>query len=131
VWLILLFHRLCQEHDISFDAIDLQYAYPETISSIYPVLSVLEMQSCIAEATVGIRHIGLVGNALGTKPIPLQIGRAEYALLMEKLESDEEKALLSFWYEKEEGSVPVRYKLKPALNASPIVQGGADLDDLR
>ena len=89
------------------------------------------MQNCMDEATVGIRHIGLVGNAVGTKPLPLQIGRAEYASLMEKLESEDDRALLSFWFEKEEGCVPVRYKLRNALYASPIIQGGADLDDLR
>jgi hypothetical protein len=119
------------EHDISFDAIDLQYAYPDTASSVFPALSILEMKSCISEATVGIRHIGLIGNAIGTCPLPLQIGRAEYASVVERLETEEEKELVNFWYEKEEGCVPVRYKLQQPLYASPIVQGGADLDDLR
>jgi hypothetical protein len=119
------------EHDISFDAIDLQYAFPDTSSSVFPALSVLEMKSCIAEANVGIRHIGLIGNAVGTCPLPLQIGRAEYASVLDRLESEDDRELVSFWYEKEEGCVPVRYKLQPPLFASPIVQGGADLDDLR
>ena len=123
--------RLCMEHDISFDAIDLQYAYPDTSSSVFPALSILEMKSCISEANVGIRHIGLIGNSVGICPLPLQIGRVEYASVVERLESEEEKELVNFWYEKEEGSVPVRYKLQQPLYASPIVQGGADLDDLR
>ena len=89
------------------------------------------MQSCIAEASVGIRHICLVGNAVGIKPLPLVMGRAEYASVVEKIESEEDKALLNLWYEKEDGCVPVRYKLRPALFASPVVQGGADFDDLR
>ncbi len=122
---------LCQERDISFDVIDLQYGYPQTASSTYPALSILEMQSCLNEATVGIRHIGLIGNAVGARPIPLTIGRVEYASILERLESAEDKELITFWYEKEDGCVPVRYKLLPALYASPIVQGGADLDDLR
>eukprot|EP00292_Cryptomonas_paramecium_P013221 CAMPEP_0113669616 /NCGR_PEP_ID=MMETSP0038_2-20120614/4673_1 /TAXON_ID=2898 /ORGANISM="Cryptomonas paramecium" /LENGTH=218 /DNA_ID=CAMNT_0000585527 /DNA_START=80 /DNA_END=732 /DNA_ORIENTATION=+ /assembly_acc=CAM_ASM_000170 len=122
--------RLCAERDISFDCVDLQHSYPNLPSLTYPTIVLLEMKSCFEETTVGFRHIALIGNSVGARPLPLYLSRTDYASAIEKIESDEDKALFNFWYQKEEGCLPIRYRLANIFNASPIIQGGADMDDL-
>ena len=107
--------KLCEKAGFRFQAIDLRWGISEEagLDQRTSRICLQELKRC-QDTSPRPNFIILLGNRYGWRPLPEEIGAAEFEAIGKKAEELKlpDRSLLTEWYERDENAVPPVYSLR-------------------
>ena len=129
--------EFCAERGASFQDIDLRWGVSEEASLDQQAMNIcLEELSRCRRVTPRPNFLVLLGNCYGSRPLPPQIPEQEFAEILGRVPEEEERELLTRWYQHDKNAVPAEYRLRPRIgdrapSGHPREEDFADRDEWR
>ena len=111
---------LCQQHGARFQPIDLRWGVSEEASLDQQAMAIClgEITRC-QQSSPRPNFIVLLGDRYGWCPPPSHILDSEFREIVGMLKSQDDRTLLTQWYQLDENAIPHEWRLKPRLKGSP------------
>ena len=112
--------ELCQQHGARFQPIDLRWGVSEEASLDQQAMAIClgEITRC-QQSSPRPNFIVLLGDRYGWCPPPSHILDSEFREIVGMLKSQDDRTLLTQWYQLDENAIPHEWRLKPRLKGSP------------
>ena len=106
--------ELCMQYGAKFQAIDLRWGVREEAALDQQTMKIcLEEIARCQKITPRPNFIVLLGDRYGWRPLPSEIPADEFEKIRLNVKNEEDKALLTKWYKRDDNAVPPVYCLQP------------------